>query len=52
MGKFIVALILFIYLFICSAHVMWKFPGQGLNLSHSSANADSPTVRPSGNSQH
>ena len=30
---------------------MWKFPGQGSNLSQSSDNTESLTTRPPGNSQ-
>ena len=39
--------------FVCfgPAHGMWKFPGQGLNLNHSSDNAESLTARPSENSR-
>ena len=36
-------------LFSSHAHVMWKFPGQGLN--HSSDNTGSLTPRPPGNSR-
>ena len=38
-----------IYLSLCTCDV-WKFPGQGLNLSHSSDSAGSLTTRPPGNS--
>ena len=40
---------LFIYLFGYT-HSMQKFPSQGLNLSHSSDNAESLTTGPPGNS--
>ena len=36
------------YIFGC-VHGMWKFSGQGLNLGHSSDNAESVTTRPPGN---
>ena len=43
---------LFVCLFVCFVCTcnMWKFPGQGLNLSHSSDNAESLIPYPSGNS--
>ena len=41
--------LLFVCLFVLATCGMWKFPGQGLNSSHSSDNANSLTPRPPGN---
>ena len=46
-GCFFVCFCSFIYFLI--ANSMQKFPGQGLNLSHSSDNSRSLTMRPPGN---
>ena len=42
---------LFCFVFFGYSHGMKKFLGQGLNLSHSSDNAESLSIRPPGNSR-
>ena len=46
----LVHFLFFFLLFFGHARGMWKLPGQGLNLSHSTDSAESLTPRPSGNS--
>ena len=41
----------FFFFFFGCACTMWKFPGQGSNLRHSSDNAESLTTKPPENSQ-
>ena len=40
-GRKILITVIGIYIFLDCTHSMWKFPGQGLNLHHGSANAGS-----------
>ena len=41
-----------VFPFFCHAHVIWKLPGQGLNLCHSSDNTRSLTTRQPRNSSN
>ena len=41
---------LFFFIYFACTHSMWKFPGQGSNLCHSSDNAESLTTKSPGNS--